>query len=94
MRDDKLLDILCGERLGGALEASLKNSDRYNKAEKEANKKLEKTFKVGLNKKQKIAIDEALMAYDQSNAEYGREAYIQGFRDGVRLLTEVFDIGS
>jgi hypothetical protein len=93
MREDNLLDILCRERIGGALEASLKNCDRYNKAENEANKKMEKALRIGLSKKQKFALDQALMAYNHSNAEYGREAYIQGFRDGARFIAEIFDNG-
>lgn len=55
---------------------------------------MEKALRNGLSKKQKYAIDQALMAYNHSNAEYGRAAYIQGFRDGVRLITEIFDTGN
>ncbi len=91
MGDDSLLDILCRERIGGALEASLKNCERYKKVENEADKKMEKALRNGLSKKQKLAIDEALMEYNHSNAEYGRAAYIQGFRDGARLIIEIFD---
>jgi len=91
MKGETLLDILCRERMGNALENSLRNCDRYNRAEKIANRKMDKALKQGLNRKQKLAIDEAFTAYNYSNAEYGRASYLQGFRDGISLFGEIFN---
>ncbi len=49
MKDEKLLNILCQERMASALELSLKSCERYKKAEQEADRKMEYVFKMGLD---------------------------------------------
>jgi hypothetical protein len=92
MKDEKLLNILCQERMASALELSLKSCERYKDAEREADKKMEYVFELGLDNKQKYAIDQAFTAYNYSNAEYGKAAYLQGFRDGINLIKEIYEI--
>lgn len=91
MKDEKLLNILCQERMASALELSLKSCERYKNAEQEADRKMEYVFEMRLDNKQKYAIDQAFTAYNYSNAEYGKAAYLQGFRDGINLLKEIYE---
>ena len=42
-----------------------------------------------MNKEQKTAVDKVALAYNNSGAEYGRAAYFQGLRDGIKLMSEI-----
>lgn len=91
MNDEKLLNLICRERMTSALEVTLKDCASYKIAELEADRKMEYVLAMGLSSEQKYAIDQAFTAYNESNAEYGKAAYMQGFRDGISLLKELYE---
>lgn len=76
-------------RIDSALENALRVSERYQKSARRAEKKLRQVYDMGISKKQKEAVGRAVAAQNFCGSEYGREAYFQGLKDGLRMMKEV-----
>ena len=90
--NDTLVNQLFIQRIEQALEVSLQEDIQYLKAEKTAFEKVNFLDTLGLNAKQNQAIDTAITALNDLGNEYGRVAYLQGFRDSLKLITELHDL--
>jgi len=86
--DDMLCDIF-QNRIDNALEETLRNDKRYQKVNNKLGLKVTKIEELGLNHNQWKIIDDTISAYTERGAEYGRVAYFQGFKDALKLLTEL-----
>lgn len=87
---NSVLQTLIDEGISYALEASLRTDKGYKEARKAADETLDDIDDIGLDKKQWKTVDRAVSAANALGAEYGRAAYEQGFKDSVRLLSELF----
>lgn len=87
-----ILDELCEERMKGALEARLSCCARYQDSIRDAEEQYEAVMEMLKESVQQEAFDRAISAHNLCGAEYGREAYLQGFQDGVNLLVESMDV--
>lgn len=85
MANDNVANIICEERLDGAVTQMLLNAPGYKSASLYSSKAIEKLIKIGLTKKQYKRLDKADCAKNLMTAEYGRIAYIQGMKDGFQL---------
>ncbi len=92
-RDENLLDILAEERIHKVLENVLNDNELYQVAQKEVDEAINELEKVGLSREQNKVVDKAISATNASGTAYGATAYKQGFYDGIRLMTEVNQIG-
>ncbi|WP_455714894.1 hypothetical protein [Anaerosporobacter sp.] len=92
MYDDQLLNLLYEERIKTALESSLITDLTYQNAVIEADNKLDKLHNLNLNENQRLAIDEAISENNYMGAEYGRVAYQQGFKDALKLVSELSEL--
>lgn len=92
-RDENLLDILAEERIHKGLENVLNDNELYQSAQKEVDEAINELEKVGLSKEQNKVVDKAISATNASGAAYGATAYKQGLYDGIKLMTEVNQIG-
>lgn len=88
-----LLDILAEERIHKGLENVLNDNKLYQAAQKEADEAINELEKAGLSQEQNKVIDKAISATNASGAAYGATAYKQGLYDGIKLMTEVNQIG-
>lgn len=86
---DNLLNYLWGERIRGALEASLQQDEDFQKATRISNIEQDNLNIIGLSSEQTKAIDRVISANNAVGAEYGRVAYRQGFSDSLKLLSEL-----
>lgn len=89
-KKDSLLKALFDERMDYALETSLRTDEKYKKARQTASKQQDKLDNIGLSKEQWKATDRAISAYNALSAEYGRAAYEQGFKDSMKLISELY----
>lgn len=89
MKQDCLLELLFEVRMDGALERSLLTNKYYSHSNKKISKQHEKLGKLKLDKKQRLAVDRLLSAYNLSASAYGRAAYQQGFKDCQILMQEL-----
>lgn len=80
---------LFNEGINYTLEASLRADEGYKKARKVADETLDDVDDIGLDKKQWKTVDRAVSAANALEAEYGRAAYEQGFKDSVKLISEL-----
>lgn len=85
MENDNIVNIICEERLNGAVNQTLLNDPGYRAASLQSSKTIDKLIKTGLSKKQYKRLDKADCAKNLVTAEYGRIAYIQGMEDGFQL---------
>lgn len=92
-REENLLDILADERIHTALQDALDEDELYQSAEKEVDETLNELQKAGLSREQNKVVDRALSATNASGATYGATAYKQGLYDGIKLMSEVKQIG-
>ncbi|MBD5518766.1 MAG: hypothetical protein HDR07_09895 [Lachnospiraceae bacterium] len=92
-RDENLLDILAEERIHKVLENVLNDNELYQVAQKEVDEAINELKDVGLSREQNKVVDKAISATNASGAAYGATAYKQGFYDGIKLMTEVNQIG-
>lgn len=92
MEKDSVLQEIFDVGINCALEASLRKDKAYIKSREIAGKQQDKLEHIGLNKKQWRAADRAISASNALGAEYGRAAYEQGFRDGVKLISELYQL--
>lgn len=84
-----LLEKLGQQRIDNALERTIRKCKRYHRAVRKADDALDYALGLNMNKEQKTAVDNVALAYNNSGAEYGRVAYFQGLRDGIKLMTEI-----
>lgn len=84
-----LLNEFFESRIDDALEATLKENNRYQEASREICEKIVTIEQIKLSKEQWRVVDSALSASSNKGAEYGRVAYYQGFKDAVNLLCEI-----
>lgn len=89
MQHNKMLEIIAGHQIYGALGEALKESTDYIEATRKQVKFHEKLDYMKLSIKQKDMVDKALEAANESGSQYGRVAYIQGVRDGFKLFLEL-----
>lgn len=92
-REENLLDILAKERIHTVLQDALDEDELYQSAEKEVDETLNELQKAGLSREQNKVVDKALSATNASGAAYGATAYKQGLYDGIKLMSEVNQIG-
>lgn len=86
---ESLLEQFFEARADTALEESVRKDMKYQKASAEIRKEVKKIDKIKLNHKQWGIVDNALSACNNKSAEYGRIAYMQGFKDAANLLLEL-----
>lgn len=91
--ENSLLDILAEERIHKSLENVLNDNKLYQERQKEVDATINELEKVGLSREQKKVVDKALSAVNASGAAYGIVAYKQGLYDGIKLVSEVNQIG-
>lgn len=92
MNDDNLLNLLHEKRIKTALESSLITDLAYQSAVTEADNKLNKLLNLNLTENQRSAVDEAISENNYMGAEYGRVAYQQGFKDALKLISELSEL--
>ncbi|MBD5516077.1 MAG: hypothetical protein HDR06_15910 [Lachnospiraceae bacterium] len=92
-REESLLDILAEERIHRGLENVLNDNKLYQAAQKEVDEAINELENVGLSRDQNKVVDKAISATNASGAAYGASAYKQGLYDGIKLMTEVNQIG-
>lgn len=92
-REENLLDILVQERIHKCLENALNDNEVYQSAQKDVDEAINELKKVGLSREQSRVVDKALSAANASGAAYGATAYKQGFYDGIKMMTEINQIG-
>lgn len=80
------LESVCIHRLSTALEESLRNDTDYQKKEEEIQNMVTHIDKIGLTNEQWKSVDRVLSSYGARSAEYGKKAYIQGFKDVINLI--------
>ncbi len=85
MEFDNLFDLLWEDRQETLLEEALRKDDGYQNAVLQARKEVEK---LGARETMK-ELDYITAAYNYVSAEYGRVAYQQGLRDGMRLVKDI-----
>lgn len=88
--EDSLLHALFAQRMETTLEILLKGDGEYKKAVEIASESQEQLDMIGLDKKQSQQVDRAISATNAVGAEYGRVAYQQGFREGIKLISELY----
>lgn len=91
-KKESILQMLFNESIKYSLETSLQTDEEYIKARKIADEALDNTEDIGLDKKQWGTVDEAVSTANALGAEYGRAAYEQGFKDSVKLLSELYGL--
>lgn len=89
---DHILCDIFQDRIDNALEKTLRNDKRYKKISDQIGLKTAKIDEIGLNHQQWRIVDNTISAYTERGAEYGRVAYFQGFKDALKLLTELAEM--
>ena len=92
MKKDLLLNIICEYKTEKALDEYLRSSTKYQDAQREATIRLDEAIERCKDKDQKLAVDRVVSAYNGCCVEYGRGAYSQGLKDGIRLMKEISNI--
>lgn len=86
---DSLLEILAKQRMDTILEEVLRADSNYQKVNEQTQRKVKRIEKAGLTKAQWHIIDTALSACNERCSDYGRMAYMLGFKDGVKMFEEL-----
>ena len=84
-----LLDIFVKVRTVKALDRAVSRNSAYQDTLKRQDKAFDKLDNAGLNKEQRIIVDNAISAANDCGAAYGAAAYRLGLQDGIRLASEV-----
>ena len=88
-----LLDILANKRMEMEIDAASLNDLHYQECiekQGEAFNQMDSLIKtLGLNKQQRLIIDQAISVNTAVGAAYGEIAYRLGFRDGMQLSSEI-----
>lgn len=88
MDTEQLIELLWEHRMETAIAQAQKNDRQYMEAEAYAHKAQKKIENNNFRDKQLEAIDRAISAQNNLAVEYGRLAYYQGFKDGIKLIGE------
>lgn len=86
--EEKLMDIIIGERLNNGMEDVLLKNAGYQQSEQLKRQKCDRLQEIGLTEEQWEEVEEALTADNSYCAIYGELAYRQGFQDGVKNMRE------
>lgn len=89
MKEDLLLNIICEYRTQKALDKYLRSLTKYRDAQREAAIRLDEAIERCKDKEMQLAVDRVVSAYNGCCVEYGRGAYSQGLKDGIRLMKEI-----
>lgn len=84
-----LLKIISEYRMSTVLEEVISENADYQKLNEEVHRKLNMIEKIGLNQEQWHIIDNALTVCNERSADYGKIAYMMGFKDATKLLMEI-----
>lgn len=76
-------------RLDTAFEERLRKDNQYQQTCREIGNKIKRIEQMEWNKKQWLAVDDALSTYNKKVYEYGRTAYYQGLIDAIHYLTKL-----
>lgn len=87
---DCLLEDLFLARAYTALENKLQKDKNFQASNIQIKNKLESLKHHNLSYEQQNLIDNLLSACNLNSSEYGRNAYIQGFRDAVTLFMQIY----
>lgn len=87
--EGKLLDTLAEARTGEVLDHILSNNSTYQSALEQQEKAIDKMDNTDLNRKQSIAVNQAISAVNHCGVVYGEVAYRLGLRDGINLMAEL-----
>ena len=85
---ENILDQLASFRMETGLPAALRQDKKYQKAQKNCNKKKKKMQDLNLTPQQWDTIDAAITAENNASIEYIRIAYKQGIIDAFSILRE------
>lgn len=85
-----LLEILAMERLSTAVEDTLREPGEYRNKNGEYDRIWAYLIKIGLDKEKRRLIDKLMSLQNYFSAEYGRVAYVQGVKDGIKLVEELY----
>lgn len=90
---DTLLDALIKERMRATLDIVLRSDQHYQSTLMEQDKAFNQLESIGLNKEQNTIVDRAISANNAVGAAYGAAAYRLGLQDGIRLVSELKEMG-
>lgn len=88
---DTMLEAIQCHRIEHALEDTLRNDEAFQKQEESISKKIRQIDEIGLTHEQWQVIDSVLSAYNAKGVTYGEMAYKQGFKDAIKLYTELYE---
>lgn len=80
------------ERLSTVVEDTLRESDEYKNKNREYDRVWAYLLKIGLDKEKQRLIDQVMSLQNYFGAEYGRVAYVQGVKDGIKLVEELYGV--
>lgn len=89
MAQDSLLKEILENRVMKDLEKALLEDKDYQLANTDLMSKVDKLETIELSHEQWRTVDSAISASNNCCAEYGRVAYYQGFRDALKLISEL-----
>lgn len=87
---DRLLEDLYLIRACSVLEDVLQKDKNFQESNHLIESKLEILSHCNLTCKQQNAVDDVFSAYNFNSSEYGRNAYIQGFKDAITLFMQIY----
>lgn len=86
---EEIFDMLVSERLD-VLEDVVNGDEEYRAVREVQIQTQKKLETLGLTEEQKEAVQDLLGRANQSGAVYGKIAFKQGFRDGVKFICELW----
>ena len=89
MGSKRLLDWIARVRMENVMGGLLENSREYQQALKGQDEALKKMEEAVEGMEQRKMVDRAISAANYCGAVYSTMAYKQGFRDGVKLMSEL-----
>ena len=90
---ERLLDTLVKERMRATLDIVLRSDQYYQSTLTEQDKAFAQLESMGLDKEQNTIVDSAISANNAVGAAYGAVAYRLGLQDGIRLVSELKEMG-
>lgn len=91
MELDTMLEAIQGHRIETALEETIRNNEAYLKLEETISQKVSQIDEIGLTHKQWQVVDSILSSSNAQSASYGEMAYKQGFKDAIKLYSELYE---
>lgn len=86
------LQKFCDERIETVLQTCVRNNTAYIHTLNESIKTYKILKQSGLSAEQMLVFDEAIAIANARGGIYGKEAYCQGLKDGIKLMKEIGDI--